>query len=187
MARLGIKNRRGQTFTVLHDDEKQDAVDEHTWHVGHGGYAATNVRDENGKQKTVFMHRLLMGFPEQVDHINGNRLDNRMSNLRACTQVQNRYNHRVAYHSTSGYKGVTPSFGKWRVTVGSPNVPGNVLGRFADIREAAHVYDMEAIRRYGEFASPNFPDIIGYDVTFTLVNLNTNETTSRTYVRRAAN
>jgi hypothetical protein len=102
------------------------------------------------------MHRLLLNPPEgvEVDHINGNTLDNRRANLRICTHAENSRNRRGRSNSKSGVKGVTPYPGGWRATI---NVNGkNVhLGCFTNIDDAAEAYDEAATRYYGEFARTN--------------------------------
>ncbi len=59
-----------------------------------GGYAVVWSRAD---KKTVLLHRLILGVPagQQLDHINGNRLDNRRTNLRIATQAQNLRNRAV--------------------------------------------------------------------------------------------
>lgn len=60
------------------------------------GYASSSVflgNNHKPRQRTVRLHRLLMGFPKYVDHINGVRLDNRRINLRSVTNRQNKTNY----------------------------------------------------------------------------------------------
>ena len=54
------------------------------------------------------MHRYILNLKkgDMIDHINGNGLDNRRSNLRICTHTQNQANRRLSKNNTSGYKGV---------------------------------------------------------------------------------
>lgn len=65
----------------------------------------------------LLMHRMLLKVPKGkvVDHINGDGLDNRRSNLRICTQSQNMQNSGLHKNSTSGFKGVCldKRRGKW--------------------------------------------------------------------------
>ena len=62
----------------------------------------------NKKNYTIRLHREIMNCPKklQVDHINGNTLDNRKCNLRVCTNAQNVWNTGIMKTNKSGYKGV---------------------------------------------------------------------------------
>ena len=93
----------------------------------------------------------------QVDHINGNRLDNRASNLRVCTHSQNQRNQTDRRTYTSSiYKGVSWHKGtqKWASNI---NVDGKMeyLGIFEDERDAAIAYNNAATLHFKEFASLN--------------------------------
>ena len=86
----------------------------HKWNaypnVMGGFYAACRIF-RNGKNTTLYMHRLIMGEPKgkQVDHWNHDTLDNRRSNLRIVTNRQNNENRAGAYkNSKSGIRGVSP-------------------------------------------------------------------------------
>lgn len=103
------------------------------------------------------MHRFITNAPKEleVDHINGNRLDNRKENLRICTKSQNLRNQ----HKTCGsskYKGVS-----WRVRANKWEsriyVDGKklFLGLYSDEEDAAKAYDKAAIQHYKEFAKTN--------------------------------
>src|SRR4051794_21774997 len=102
----------------LVDDTDLPMVKQQAWCVHHG-YAATNL---NGK--TVYMHRMLLPLPKgtQVDHKNGNKLDNRQRNLRPATPSQNRMNKPlITGRNTSGFKGVSRrrDTGKYRASIGA--------------------------------------------------------------------
>ena len=92
-----------------------------------------------------------------VDHIDGNGLNNRKSNLRVCTQAQNSLNSRPRRNSSSRYKGV--SFYKrdkiWQAQI-FYNFRTINIGRFDDEIEAALAYDRKAAELFGEFAYLNF-------------------------------
>lgn len=124
------------------------------WHAAKGGKYAAAVR--NGR--IVYMHRLIMNAREdmEVDHINGDGLDNRKLNLRLCTSAQNHYNHKLLKTNTSGYRGVSKTrFGTYHVSI-SVNDKTLHLGNYKNIIEAAKAHD-DAVKRYrGEFAVPNF-------------------------------
>lgn len=128
------------------------------WHLSHFGYAERRQHlpssRKNQKFRMIRMHRLVMEIPDnmQIDHANGDRLDNRRSNLRICTGRQNSYNQRKRSDNTSGYKGVTwnTAAGKWEARVGH-----KYLGLFEDKKQAALAYNLGASEMYGEFARPN--------------------------------
>lgn len=111
------------------------------------------------RKKTVptYMHREIMSPPPgmQVDHINGDGLDNRRANLRICTQTQNLRNNRRR-RAKSGFKGVYPGGkpGRWCARICVDKQPRH-LGTYDCPRVAAKVYDEAAIRFFGEFATIN--------------------------------
>lgn len=118
---------------------------------------AVHYYKEGGKFKTLPLHRLILqaeaGF--DVDHKNGNTLDNRRNNLRACTRSQNRANQRLTC-GTSRYKGVSWKSNKrrWRATI-RINGKGIHLGQFRSERDAALAYNKMAIKSFGEYAALN--------------------------------
>lgn len=88
-----------------------------------------------------------------IDHINGDGLDNRWSNLRLATHAQNRANSRRQKNNTSGFKGVVwdKARGKWIAAIRADG-KGIYLGRF-NTPEAAHAaYVAAAERHFGSFA-----------------------------------
>lgn len=95
-------------------------------------------------------------FPaHQVDHINGNRSDNRIANLREATLVENVRNRLRQSNNKSGYKGVSLKDGKWRACI-CLNGKNTEIGRYGSAIEAARAYDAAAIATYGRFARLNF-------------------------------
>ncbi len=126
------------------------------WHaikVGPNYYACSR---KNGR--TILMHREIMQPPAGmvVDHRKPPTTNNRRSNLRVCTQAQNRYNTRP-YGKKSPFKGVTPKGDKWEAKIKHRGVTEH-LGIFDDPAEAARVRDRKAIELFGEYAWLNFPD-----------------------------
>ena len=108
-------------------------------------------------RKKYLIHRLVWLYhygemPTQIDHINGNRSDNRIENLRECSYSQNHGNKRMNRNNTSGYKGVflDKRDGFWMVYVAH-----EYKGRYKTIQEAADAYDKFAKKHYGEFALTN--------------------------------
>ena len=101
------------------------------------GYAFVGF---NGKQhmahRVIFLiHRGFM--PEYVDHINRNPSDNRIENLRACTNSENLCNAKLPKHNTSGVKGITwlKREGKWQARIWV-NGKAKSIGRFASLDDA---------------------------------------------------
>ena len=96
----------------------------------------------------------------QIDHINGNGLDNRKVNLRLCNSSQNQRNARKRKSGTSRFKGVDwhKESKKWRARI-CVNRKRIHIGRYKSEFEAAQAYDKKAIELFGEFASLNFPSL----------------------------
>lgn len=86
----------------------------------------------------------------QIDHINGDPLDNRFCNLREATRHQNMHNTKKRA-GTSRYKGVSKSFGKWKAQIRANGNPIH-LGQFATEEEAHAAYCKAAKELHGEFA-----------------------------------
>jgi hypothetical protein len=109
---------------------------------------------------TVTMHRIVMNNPDGIiDHIDGNCLDNRKTNLRVVTYSQNRRNSAKQINTKCKYRGVyerNDYFGKYRAQI---RFEGKIinLGTFVCPKEAAMAYDKKAREVYGDFATTNFP------------------------------
>lgn len=118
----------------------------------HKGYAELRIPGVNFK---VPLHRVIMLAPKGscVDHINGDKLDNRFENLRLCTREQNNYNYPRQKNNTTGYKGV--HFHKKNKRFMARVGRGGYLGCFSTAEEAAKAYNKAAISRFGEFARLN--------------------------------
>ncbi len=104
------------------------------------------------------MQRVIINAPDKllVDHINGDPLDNRKSNLRLATKSQNMRNRKKAHNNKSGYKGVWFDYkrDKWVAYI-KINGSSKTLGRFINKEEAAARYDEESRKLFGEYARPN--------------------------------
>jgi hypothetical protein len=125
-----------------------------SWHRSVRGYAQSA-----GNGKPVRLHRLILGFPASaIDHINGNKLDNRRSNLRLCTNAQNQWNRPGKPHS-SRFKGVTVNrvTGKFEAQIWCHG-KRHYLGTFTSDIDAARARDEAARKYHGEFARLNFPN-----------------------------
>ena len=111
-----------------------------------------------GRSKTL--HKNLLGKQEKgyvIDHINRNKLDNRLENLRVITCKENSYNRTKNKNSNNLYKGVYKRGNKFVASISKDGIKKEITG-FETEEEAATVYDMMAQELFGEFAGLNFPD-----------------------------
>lgn len=141
-------------MSILVDDCDKWLLEEYNFHAGR--YASAQ-KWTNGVPQTLYLHRLIMNPPDgyQVDHINGNGLDNRRENLRLCTQSQNNFNCDSA-RGKSKFKGVSwePKTKKWSAYI-QVNKKKRRLGMYASEEEAALAYNRAALEIAGEFAKLN--------------------------------
>ena len=144
-------------FAIV-DDEDFDRLNQHKWYAMRKEHAYYVARKHAGKK--VYIHHEIIEVPKGMyaDHINGNGLDNRKCNLRACTGTQNNANATMRKGGTSKYKGVSFNRAKkrWQVQI-SFNYKRTNLGYFDEEVDAAMAYDAKAVELFGEFAKPNFP------------------------------
>lgn len=156
-----IRTKRGQEIHVDKGDFEE--LSKSPWYVEQWGYAARKVRHPDGSDRWTCekMHRRIMGLRHgdrrEVDHVNGNRLDNRRCNLRICDSGQNKQNTKIRSDNTSGYKGVhLHKPGQWRARI---KLRGKFwhLGLF-DAPEKAHAaYCAASKSLFGEFANDGRP------------------------------
>lgn len=142
-------------WTRVHPEDEILGIKQ-AWRLSSEGYV---VRSEmqDGSKRTIYLHREVAGTPPGMltDHINGDRLDNRRSNLRIATPSQNAANS-ADRRRRSAYRGVyhhTPT-GRWIAQVSDAGRPRH-LGIFDTPEEAAAAYDLAASARWGEYARPN--------------------------------
>lgn len=134
---------------ILVDDDDFEFLSKRSWCLNEHGYALSQIN-----KKMTRMHRLLMNINDPkiiIDHIDGNRLNNQKSNLRVCTIKENTRNRSADKGGTSKFKGVYRSrSGKWCALINRKH-----LGTFSTEEQAAHRYNLEAIKIHGEFAKLN--------------------------------
>lgn len=151
MKKIKVNNKNNNVYALV-DDDDYEKLSKHTWLLTIYGYARSMIKVD-GKYKNTAMHRLIMKAKKGMflDHINGNKLDNRKENLRFCSLSQNNCNRRLRSDNTSGYKGVTlrPN-GVWQAKVSR-----RYIGTFQTKEEAARAYNEEAKKLFGEFCRLN--------------------------------
>ena len=146
---------------ALVDDEDFENVNRFKWYFANGYARRTPI--VNGKRTTLSLHRFIMNAKpeEMIDHVNGDKLDNRRENLRFCTPGQNQMNIKKRVKNTiCKYKGVYKYQPKGRKQVKYQAVirkDGKKinLGYFNSEEMAARAYNDAAIIHFGEFANLN--------------------------------
>lgn len=115
----------------------------------------------NGKKVRYCFHRMVIGAEKGqfVDHINGDTFDNRKTNLRIVSAMQNNWNSANKSNSKSRFKGVGWSAGKWQVSIrdGKRQI---YIGRFDSEIEAAYAYDIASIKYHGVYGRRNFLPLV---------------------------
>lgn len=139
---------------TLVDDQCFEQLNKHNWFCN-GGYARRYSSRTDGKRHVIHMHRVITKAPKnlQVDHINGDKLDNRIENLRLCTNSLNMANKPAQKNNTSGFKGVSKHKGtnKWQAVVAVKG-KNKYLGIFKTKKQAYSVYKKAAVNSFGVFA-----------------------------------
>jgi hypothetical protein len=150
---------RGLTAQV--DDEDFEALNKYKWSALKGWrtfYAVRRITLPDGKQHLLLMHREILKetppYPiAEIDHIDGNGLNNVKTNLRPCSRSENQKNKRKKRNASSQYKGVIRDKvrGKWRAEI---KIDGKrvYLGRFEYEADAARAYNFAAQKHHGQFA-----------------------------------
>lgn len=121
--------------------------------LGKDGYGRIGVDGRLYKTSRLAWFFTYGDWPSHpLDHINRNRRDDRLVNLREATAAQNGANMSLRRSNTSGFKGVhlNKHAGRW-----AAQLSGRHIGSFASPEEAAEAYNQAARSRFGEFAATN--------------------------------
>ena len=150
-----------QGYYAMVDDADYSTLSRDKWYAKvtpSGRVLAQRTSSMAGGQKrrTVLMHREIMGVTGRVeiDHVDGNALNNRRKNLRAATSQQNKFAHRrKAAGVTSRFRGVSwdSKNEKWSASI-KINNKSKRLGRFDAEEEAALAYRDAAKALFKEYA-----------------------------------
>jgi hypothetical protein len=118
------------------------------------GYWEISLHDKPYKAHRIIFMMFYGYFPKQVDHIDGNRINNKIENLREANNTLNQYNSKLRKDSKSGIKGVRwyPNYKKWVVDC-RVNGKRHHLGYFEDLNEAKIKLTEFRQQHHGEFAN----------------------------------
>jgi len=142
-----------QGYVAVIDAVDVPLVNDRNWYV-HKGQSGNLYALNRTRQNTIHMHRVILNCTDhmQTDHVDGDGLNNRRSNLREATCGQNQRNQRIAKSNTSGFKGVSFRIltGKWQAHI-KVNGRKKHLGLFSTPEEAHVAYCEASAKYHGEF------------------------------------
>lgn len=151
-----VKSTKG--YTPIFDVDDIEKIRPWNWCSMKSGHAKRGKSKAEGG-RSIMIHHEIFGRIDglEVDHIDGNPMNNRKSNLRFVTKAQNQMN-RTAIVATSGFKGVCPNKKGWIAKI-KKTVNGVCktfcLGTYPTKEQAAAVYDAAATDLFGVFAKTN--------------------------------
>lgn len=147
------RTSKGELFKIDADDYL--IVKDYCWCINSSGYL---VAWDSSTKKLKYLHRLIMGpnFGLVIDHMNGDKLDNRKKNLRICTQRENSMNCRLSINNTTGITGVRyyPNVKKWGAYIFVDGEQIN-LGSYQTKEEAVAERKIAEEKYFGKFSYDN--------------------------------
>jgi hypothetical protein len=160
---MRIKLTNCDKYAII-DEEVWDSLKEYTW-KGVQSHGQIKYVGKVGKAD-VRLHNLLLPNPTPethvVDHINGDGLDNRLSNLRLIKKEQNAWNRKPykarKYKGTAKISGAKEGQKQYQARIRKEG-KGMYIGSFYTEEEAARAYDIKARELFGELACLNFPEV----------------------------
>lgn len=159
-AEIIIITSKNETFNVLIDPEDVEKCRPYKWHIQkvNENYFRVCAYNKGDTPKILKLHRLIMDVhikdnSIEVDHIDGNTLDNRKSNLRLCKHSDNMKNIKTPENNTSGFKGVElrKDTNKWTAFIECNGNKVN-LGCFDDKEHAIKARQDKELELFGEFS-----------------------------------
>lgn len=169
-----IQLTKGQYTLVNENDFRK--LSQYKWCVinSSGKFYAGRNQKIDGKFRTVLMHRVILGAkPGQiVDHRNGDRLDNRRSNLRFCTASESVQNRGKMKNNKSGFKGVhlNRRLNKYEALI-TKDHKTHYLGVFKTAKSAGQAYARAAKKLHGNFACVSTKSWTNYELCSQLISL----------------
>jgi len=136
---------------IIVDDEDVEKILQHKWHLQNGYVYSSKVGT---------LHRFILNMPRkkmflQVDHINGNKLDNRKINLRPVFSFQNQQNKKSSKEFKGIHKNNTSKQDRWSAII-CYRGDSIYIGTYTNKYKAAKAYDIYAKKLFGEYAKLNF-------------------------------
>lgn len=141
---------------ALVDDEDFERVNKLKWQLATNGYAMKSIRvkstpDSRTKDAlvSVYMHRFILNAPADldVDHLDGNKINNQRHNIQLCTARENAVNWKRS--NITNYRGVYENKSRFGAKLWLPGGPGVYVGTYDSPEEAAIAYDIVALTVFG--------------------------------------
>lgn len=144
-------------YIAFVDEDMWHIINNMKWHLSTDEHVQTTVENKSVKMHT-FIYNYKFGkigtLKNPIDHKNGNKTDNRISNLHIISASHNAQNRKASKNSTSQYLGVHKEKNKWRSVIHKDRIQ-YTLGRFETENQAAEAYNKKALELYGHDAFLN--------------------------------
>ena len=153
-----------QSKVALVDDTDYDFLSKYNWcaakTIGRSYYAVRGSLISDLRQGCIHMHRIILNAPKgvEVDHRDGNSLNNQRSNLRLCTHGENQRNQGLHHNNTTGFKGVRldrraiQNPYNARIQINNKEIH---IGCYKTAEKAARAYDTTALKYHGDYRVTN--------------------------------
>lgn len=136
---------------VLVDSDNFEYLNKWKWRESNKGYACRNIR-KGKRQGILYMHRLVTKADDCIiDHMNRNKLDNRICNLQKTDLTGNNINSKIRIDNVSGFKGISwhKEGKKYGVEIRKYN-KRYWIGLFSTIEEAIGARFTAELEYYGD-------------------------------------